>query len=498
MKHISFGIFVGVLVLLSVVANTTAQEYTTWGLPEGAKARLGKGWISEIKYSPDGTRLAVTSSIGIWIYDARTGEALDLLIGHTGNVNRVSYSPDGGTLASGSEDDTIRLWDVNTGRHLRTLRGHTSSVLSLSYSPNGRTLASGGSDSTVRVWDVNTGEERRTLTGHMSVAYSLSYSPDGTTLASGSGDNTVRLWDVNTGEERRTLSGHTGVVLSLSYNPDGTTLASGSWDNTVRLWDVNTGEGRRTLSGHTGAVTNLSYSPDGGTLASGSGDGTILLWELAPTPPEPEPLRLAADVNADGQVDIRDLVAVATAFGETGETPADVNADGQVDIRDLVAVATAFGQTSASAPPASVSSRHRHLAPTRAEVKKWLAQAQALNLTDATTQRGIHFLQRLLLTLTPKATALFANYPNPFNPETWIPYQLAEPADVTVHIYGIQGGLVRTLALGHQDAGMYHGRSRAAYWDGTNEVGESVASGVYFYTLTAGDFTATRKLLIEK
>ena len=99
---------------------------------------------------------------------------------------------------------------------------------------------------------------------------------------------------------------------------------------------------------------------------------------------------------------------------------------------------------------------------------------------------------------TPEATYLLANYPNPFNPETWIPYQLSKPTDVTVSIYSVDGKLIRTLTLGHQPAGTYQNRSRAAYWDGKNAVGEPVASGVYFYTLTTGEFTATRKLLILK
>ena len=93
---------------------------------------------------------------------------------------------------------------------------------------------------------------------------------------------------------------------------------------------------------------------------------------------------------------------------------------------------------------------------------------------------------------------LLANYPNPFNPETWIPYQLSASADVSVSIYSVNGHLVRRLDLGHQSAGVYRSRSRAAYWDGRNEFGERVASGLYFYTLTAGDFTATRKMLIRK
>ncbi|MDD9975802.1 MAG: T9SS type A sorting domain-containing protein [Candidatus Poribacteria bacterium] len=98
----------------------------------------------------------------------------------------------------------------------------------------------------------------------------------------------------------------------------------------------------------------------------------------------------------------------------------------------------------------------------------------------------------------PETTALLPNYPNPFNPETWIPYQLAKPADVTLTLYDIHGHAVRTLDVGHQRAGVYHSRSRAAYWDGRNAQGEPVASGLYFYTLIAGDFTATRKLLIRK
>ena len=106
-----------------------------------------------------------------------------------------------------------------------------------------------------------------------------------------------------------------------------------------------------------------------------------------------------------------------------------------------------------------------------------------------------------VLTLTerlPRTTALMANYPNPFNPETWIPYQLAEPAEVNISIHSANGKLVRALQLGHLSAGIYHRKSRAAYWDGRNELGESVASGVYFYTFTAGDFTATRKMIIRK
>jgi len=111
---------------------------------------------------------------------------------------------------------------------------------------------------------------------------------------------------------------------------------------------------------------------------------------------------------------------------------------------------------------------------------------------------GDGFAAPALSTGTPEETRLLSNYPNPFNPETWIPYHLTKPAAVTVAIYSVDGKLVRTLAIGHQPPGVYQRKSRAAYWDGKNELGETVASGTYFYTLKAGDFTATRKMLIRK
>ena len=184
--------------------------------------------------------------------------------------------------------------------------------------------------------------------------------------------------------------------------------------------------------------------------------------------------QLKGDVNGDGIVNIQDLVLVAysveetdaeeTDAEETEEKVADVNDDGVVDNADLLLVAGALGNA-----PAAPSLDPLYLEMfTATEVKQWLSQAQQLNLTDATSQRGILFLQQLLAMLVPKETTLLANYPNPFNPETWIPYQLSKDADVTLRIYAVNGQLVRTLALGHQPAGIYQSRSRAAYWDGRN------------------------------
>ena len=205
-------------------------------------------------------------------------------------------------------------------------------------------------------------------------------------------------------------------------------------------------------------------------------------------------VQIVGDINGDGVVNIQDLVLVANAFGQTGQQPADVNGDGIVNIADLVKVAGAIGGDAAA--PAAMPAAFEFFS--TAEVQQWLVETERLFLTDAMSQRGVRFLEQLLAILTPKETVLLANYPNPFNPETWLPYRLAEPAEVTVRIYAANGSLIRTLVLGHLPAGIYEGRSRAAYWDGRNALGEPVASGVYFYTLSAGDFSATRKMLIRK
>ena len=200
--------------------------------------------------------------------------------------------------------------------------------------------------------------------------------------------------------------------------------------------------------------------------------------------------RLATgDVNRDGKVSILDLILIAQQLGQRvpANSPVDLNGDGVVSILDLILAARAIGNITASAAPAigteSVDA---------ATIEAWIAQAQLEDDGSLAFKQGIENLENLLASLIPEETALLANYPNPFNPETWIPYQLAESAEVTLTIYDMNGKIVRRLAVGHQAAGMYRSRSRAAYWDGRNQLGESVASGLYFYTLTADEFSATR------
>ena len=201
----------------------------------------------------------------------------------------------------------------------------------------------------------------------------------------------------------------------------------------------------------------------------------------------------AGDVNRDGVVSILDLILVAQQLGRRvpAGSPVDVNGDGVVSILDLIRVAQGIAGS-----PAAPAIRAKSV--DAATIEAWIAQARLEDDGSLAFKQGIKNLENLLASLIPEETALLRNYPNPFNPETWIPYQLAESAEVTLMIYDMNGQLIRRLAVGHQAASMYRSRSRAAYWDGRNQLGESVASGLYFYTLTAGEFSATRKMLILK
>ena len=200
---------------------------------------------------------------------------------------------------------------------------------------------------------------------------------------------------------------------------------------------------------------------------------------------------LTGDVNRDGVVNILDLIRVARQLGQrvSADSAVDINGDGVVNIFDLTLVAQGIG--GAAAPAArGINS---------ATIEAWIAQARLADDGSIAFRQGIQNLQNLLASLIiPQETALLPNYPNPFNPETWIPYLLAAPAEVVLTIYDMNGVTVRRLEMGHQPAGLYQRRSRAVYWDGRNGRGESVASGLYFYTLSAGEFTATRKMLIRK
>ena len=318
MRLMQFFIFTLLMcAMLLFVPHTTAQDYTTWKLPEGAKARFGKGRVKRMQYSPDGTQLAVATDIGVWVYDANSGGLLQLFTGHRDRVNSVVYSPDGNTIASNCWSE-IHLRDAATGKHITTLK--TNADGSIAYAPDGKTIASTSHEGTIHLWDVGTGELKTTLKRHTTHVLSIAYSPDGKIIAAASRDKTVSLSDATTGELINTLTGHTDVVSSVAYSPDGSTIVSTSMDDTIQLWDAATGEHKTTLRGHNYYVSSAVYSPDGNTIASRGWDG-VFFWDLT-----------LGEAKATIKKSVRGIAALA--YSPDGNTIAIANADGTVSLWD--------------------------------------------------------------------------------------------------------------------------------------------------------------------
>jgi WD40 repeat protein/tRNA A-37 threonylcarbamoyl transferase component Bud32 len=258
--------------------------------------------VSRLSFSSDSTRLATVGTAtfgGDWtakVWDTTAGQMHLSLKGHSGNVWSIAFSRDGKRLATGSLDGTARVWDAASGQELITFKGDKDSnlkkvdniglnqgIMSVAFSPDGTRLATGSDGgNTVMVWDGENGHELLTYKAHVSGLTSVAFNHDGTRLASCSRwDQIVRVWDAATGREFLTLKGHQSGVTSVAFSPDGARLATGSDDHKVKIWDSATGHELITLRGHNAGVNCVAFSPEGSRLVSGSADKSSRVWDIA-------------------------------------------------------------------------------------------------------------------------------------------------------------------------------------------------------------------------
>ena len=496
--------------------------------------------VNSVAFSPDGRTLASASTWELRLRNVDTGN-FTTLEGHTDEVESLAFSPGGTRLASATFYGDVKLWDVVTG-DLSLSLSVPDGVKDVAFSSHGSTLATGSQDGTIFLWNTDTGLNVAALSGHTRLVNSLAFSPDGSSLVSGGYDRTVRLWDVAKEEEVFTLEGHTGAVWSVAFSSDGRTLASGAGDETVRLWDVATGSLTATLEGHAGDVSSVVLSSDGTTLASGSQDGTALLWDLQLVLPHPQILtklsgedqQVAAGssladpfvvsvldqhgnpvaevtvrfaVTAGGgslsaTIDTTDengqaastltlgsepgantvTVSVAgldpVAFTATAKATPDFDGDGETGFSDFFLFADAFGGNDPRFDLDGSGS---------VDFGDFFLLAD--HFTDPARSKLLA-LARERIGL-PDGPQLHQNAPNPFNSETVISWFLLRPGPAQLEVFALTGQRVAVLHRGPKKVGGHR-----IHWNGRDDRGRSLASGVYLYRLVTTENVQTRKLTL--
>lgn len=272
------------------LASIRDKDAVVWDMASGESRTILKGDrdlpVTSVVFSPDGKTLAIVGGAGtVKFWDVET-ESLRSLSENSIRHSPV-FSPDSEKLAAiDTLTDEVEVIDVKSGKVRRTLGGPIgiwgSRYTTLAFSPDGRSLATGSESGLVQLWSAATGRIQRTLRGHDDVVNAVAFSPDGEHLAGASSDGTVRLWHATSGKSEGTLTDYSGVVWALAFSPDSKTLASGSQDAKIRLWDVSTGMARRTFRGHAHGVNSVAFSADGTILYADSMEPTGLRqWDMA-------------------------------------------------------------------------------------------------------------------------------------------------------------------------------------------------------------------------
>ncbi|MBT7805433.1 T9SS type A sorting domain-containing protein, partial [Candidatus Poribacteria bacterium] len=490
---------------------TGSDDHTTmlWDVASARRTMTLEGHdgrVIMVAFTPNGHAVVSGRAVNDWsettddairLWDVASGRQVDSFGGPMTLVRALAFSPDGEIVATsaGSLAEEVTLWNVASGRRVGALAGGASS---LAFSPEGTIVAAGGRSGTT-LWDVASRQLAATLAGQGSPAF----RPDGAMLATAGGE-IIALWDVASWQRVATIAAHPEGSFELAFSPNGTTLAGSGRDYTIRLWDVAVAAGAARahgadvplltevarLQGHTDSVLDLDFSSDGRLLASAGRDMTTKLWDVVAH-------RKVASLDAGGR-------SRAVAFSPNGRVVASVGEGTNTrlwDVASLRRIATVGGHANSFVYTLAFSPDGTLLASGRYGVLLWRVADTAVVTATAVDPRGkadATWARVKQAALTADETVVLPNYPNPFNPETWVPFDLSENANVTVSVYDAEGRIVRRLDLGAYPAGTYRTRGRAAHWDGRNEQGEVVSSGVYFAELRAGDYRSTRRIALRK
>ncbi len=424
--------------------------------------------------------------------------------GHGDVVTSVALTPDGRLIVSGGFDGTVKVWylggivilgrpatirEVNyprPGDLLLSLpvagsgdAGHAGGVWSVAVTPDSQHVVSAGADSTIKVWQLSDGRLERTISGHTGAVRSLAISPDGQTIVSGSADSTIRVWRYSDGALLRTLpvgsyGGHDATVGSVAISPDGQTIVSGGGDGTIKIWQLETGALVRTLTGHTfGRVNSVVITPDGQTIISGGDDRTVRVWRLS----DGALLRTlpVAGNEAAGHTN----AVTSVAFAAYRARIVSASLDGTIKVwglNDGSLCWTLTGHTGAVNSVVVTNGDEMTVsAGSDSTLKAWFIVPSAVETPVAPTRFALH-----------------TNAPNPFNPATTIRFDLPEAGNVALVIYDINGRQVRNLLVGQAFLPGQH----SVTWDGCDNHGRAVASGVYLMRLTAPEGVLTGRMVL--
>ena len=294
------------LLIVTVYSIGFAQDNTQVGLPEGAIARLGKGGINIMRFSPDGTHLAVGTDVGVWLYDLPDGKETALFTEHSGQVNALAYSHDGKILAcAGFLNPVIQLWDMQThSKHSTfTLNNRTNAISELAFTDDNKTLVSLVMLGKIILWDVKTGKNTfHDIVGSIHLNKTAAISQNGKIFAIGEENGKINLWDIKKRKKSATLKGHSSLfkgdslpaaavseifnqpqyaeIWELAFSSDGLMLVSGSSDHTIQIWDIKKRKRLATFKGHEDAITSVAFSTDGKLVAAGDDNKVIKLWDV--------------------------------------------------------------------------------------------------------------------------------------------------------------------------------------------------------------------------